>query len=126
MNKLSSKKFLMFIFILSLVTASSCARIFHRDPEKKLFGKTHMNRKEAKVKEPRTVLRAKRKQEANDRKLQKQYDKSIVKSQKRTIDIQTPEVQARMKQNKKEITARDRKNKKKVRGGSKGAEKKYN
>ena len=72
------------------------------------------------------VLRAKRKQEANDRKLQKQYDKSIVKSQKRTIDIQTPEVQARMKQNKKEITTRDKKNKKKVRGGSKGAEKKYN
>lgn len=126
MNKLSSGKFLMFIFILSLVAASSSAQIFHRDPEKKLFGKTHMNRKEAKVKEPRTVLRAKRKQEANDKRLQKQYDKSVKKSQKRTIDIQTPEVQARMKQNKKEITARDKKTKKKVRTGSRGAEKKYN
>jgi hypothetical protein len=126
MNKLSSGKFFMFIFILSLATASSNAQIFHRDPEKKLFGKTHMNRKEAKVKEPRTVLRAKRKQEANDRKLQKQYDKSVKKSQKRTVDIQTPEVQTRMKKNKKEIITRDKKNKKKIRGGSKGAEKKYN
>jgi hypothetical protein len=126
MNKLTSGKFLLLIFILSLATASSNAQIFHRDPEKRLFGKTHMNRKEAKVKEPRTVLRAKRKQEANDRRLQKQYDKSIKKSQKRTIDIQTPEVQVRMKNNKKEITARDKKYKKKIRGGSKGAEKKYN
>jgi len=126
MNNLSSRKFLLFIFIFSMAAASSNAQIFHRDPEKKLFGKTHMNRKEAKVKEPKTVLRAKRKQEANDRKLQKQYDKSVVKSQKRTVDIQTPEVQTRMKQNKKEITTRDKKNKKKVRGASKEAEKKYN
>jgi hypothetical protein len=126
MNKLSSRKLLLFIFILSLATASSNAQIFHRDPEKRLFGKTHINKKEAKVREPRKVLRAKKKQEANDRRLQKQYDKSVKKSQKRTVDIQTPEVQARMKKNKKEITARDKKTKKKVKTGSRGAEKKYN
>jgi hypothetical protein len=48
----------------------------------------------------------------------------VKRSQKRTIDIQTPEVQARMKQEKKNIM-RDRNKKKKTKTGTKGAEKKY-
>ncbi len=36
------------------------------------------------------------------------------RSQKRSVDIQTPEVQARMKQNKKEYTSRDKTHKKKA------------
>jgi hypothetical protein len=71
-------------------------------------------------------MRAKRKQEANDRKLQKAYDKSIKQSQKRTIDIQTPEVQQRMKQNKKDLTLREKQKKKKGSEHTKGANKKYN
>ena len=71
------------------------------------------------------MLRAKKKQEANDRRLKKDYDKSVKQSQKRTIDIQTPEVQARMKQNKKEDVTRYKDKKKKVKEGSKRAGKKY-
>ena len=56
-------------------------------------------KKQVKVKEPRSVTKAKKKQEANERKLKKDYAASIKRSQKRTIEIQTPEVQARMKQN---------------------------
>jgi long-subunit fatty acid transport protein len=82
--------------------------------------------KEAKVKEPRSVLKAKKQQEANDKKLKKDYEKSIRQSQKRTIDIQTPEVQARMKQNKKDSAVRDKAKKKKVKTGTKKAAKKYN
>jgi hypothetical protein len=49
----------------------------------------------------------------------------VKQSQKRTIDIQTPEVQDRMKQNKKDTAARDKEKKKKVRSGSMKAGKKY-
>jgi hypothetical protein len=71
------------------------------------------------------VLRAKKKQEANDRKLKRDYDKSIRRSQKRTIDIQTPEVQKRMKQNKKDFSARDKEKRKNVKAATRRAGKKY-
>jgi hypothetical protein len=108
------------------LAAGSCnAQIFHKNPGKQLFGKTHVKSKEAKVREPRKVLKAKKKQEANDRRLKKAYDKSVKRSQKRTVEIQTPEVQARMKQNKKEFAVRDKDKKKKVKERSKRAAKKY-
>ena len=113
MNNLSGRKFFFFIFVISLSIGACNAQIFQRILRNKLFGKTHLNRKEAKVKEPRSVMRAKKKQEANDRKLKKDYEKSIRRSQKRTIDIQTPEVQARMKQNKKDTDTRDKEKRKK-------------
>ena len=83
------------------------------------------NKKEVKVKEPRTVLKAKKKQEANDENLKKSMRQSVKRSQKRTIDIQTPEVQARMKQNQKDSASRDKVKKKKVTAGTKKAGKKY-
>jgi hypothetical protein len=125
MNNISLRKYFLFLFLLSLSMVTCNAQIFHKNPEKQLFGKTLGKKKEPKVKEPRTVLRAKRKQEANDRKLNKEYEKSVRQSQKRTIDIQTPEVQARMKQNKKDFTARDNEKKKKVRASTRKAGKKY-
>jgi hypothetical protein len=108
-----------------LAIGSCNAQIFHRNPEKQLFGKTLGIKKEPKVKESRTVLRAKKKQEVNDRKLKRDYDKSIRRSQKRTIDIQTPEVQKRMKQNKKDYTTRDKEKRKNVKATSRRAGKKY-
>jgi hypothetical protein len=125
MNNISLRKLFLFIFILLLAIGSCNAQIFHRNPERQLFGKTPGIKKEPKVKESRTVLRAKKKQEANDRKLKRDYDKSIRRSQKRTIDIQTPEVQKRMKQNKKDYTARDKEKRKNVKSNTKKAGKKY-
>ena len=123
MNNLSFKKIILVFFVLFIVTGSGNAQLFHKDPEKQIFGKSH--RKEPRVKEPRYVLKAKKKQEANDRKLQKEYDKNVIKSQKRSVDIQAPEVQSRMKQNKKEYTSRDKSHKKKERSSTKRAGKKY-
>jgi hypothetical protein len=123
MNNLSAKRLFLILLLFSLAIGSSDGQLFHKDPGKALFGKTAGRKREAKVKEPRSVLKAKRKQEANDRRLKRNYDKSIKRSQKRTVDIQTPEVQERMKQNKKNYTARDRKKKRKDEVGMKGAEK---
>ena len=113
------------IFLLSSLIGSCNAQIFHKNPEKQLFGKTPGIKKEPKVNELRSVLKAKRKQEANDRKLQKEYEKNVKRSQKRTIDIQSPEVQTRMKQNKKDLTKRDKEKKKKVRASTRKAGEKY-
>jgi len=113
MNNLSAKKFFLLLFVVSFTVASCNVRIFHRNPEKRLFSRSHSIKKEAKVKEPRKVLKAKKKQEANDKKLQRESEKSIKLSKKRTIDIQTPEVQTRMKQDKNNMELRDKESAKK-------------
>jgi hypothetical protein len=130
MNNLYLKKLSLFVFILLLVLSSCNSRLFHkngsRNAERELFGKSLGRKKEVKVKEPRAVLKAKKKQEANDRKLKSDYKKSVKKSQERTIDIQTPEVQVRMKQNRKDTDTRDKSKRKKAKTSSKKAGRKYN
>jgi hypothetical protein len=118
-------RFFLIVFVLSLTIGTANAQIFHKDPEKKLFGKTLGNKKEVKVKEPRVVLKAKKKQDAKEKKRKKEYSKAVRQSQKRTRDIQTPEVQARMKQNQKDSEVRDKAKKKQSRTTTKKAGKKY-
>lgn len=122
------RKILLFIFVFLLSVDSSNAQPFQknnsRNVEKGLFGKSPGKRK--KVKEPRSVIKAKKKQEANDKRLKKEYSKSVKRSQKRTVDIQTAEVQARMRQDQKDIAARDKAKKQKQKSGTKKAGNKYN
>ena len=129
MNNLYRRKFLFIVFALSLVIGSCNAQILHiggsRNLEKGLFGKSLGKKKVVKVKEPRKVTKAKKKQEAKDKKLKKDSAKAVKRSQKRTIEIQTPEVQERMKQNRKNSDIRDKEKKKKVSAGTKKAGKKY-
>lgn len=125
MNNLSLKNVFLFILLLTLTIGSGDAQIFHRNPEKQLFGKTPGIKKESKIKGPRSALKAKRKQEANDRRHNKDYENAIKRSQKRTIEIQSPEVKARMRQNKKDYSKRDRQKEKKIRASTKSAGKKY-
>lgn len=118
------------IALISLLTIGTCdAQIFRRNlarkAERGLFNKSPAKKKEVKVKEPRTVLKAKKKQEAKERKLKREYARSVKRSQKRSYQIQTPEVKARMKQNKKDIALRERLKKKKVKSASKKAGRKY-
>lgn len=100
MNILSMRKLILLLLVLSIALGSCKARLFNKNPERRL--------------------------EANDRKLKKDSEKSVKRSQKRTVDIQTPEVQARMKKNKKDYILRDKDKKKKVKEGTKRAAKKYN
>jgi preprotein translocase subunit SecF len=129
MNNLSMRKFILFMFILSLAVCSCNTHLFKKNAsrraERGLFGKSRGKRKEVKVKESRTVNKAKKKQEAKDQKLKKDYKQSVKQSQKRTIDIQTPEVQARMKQNQKDSAIRDKVKKKKTKSSTKKAGEKY-
>lgn len=121
--------FFVTIMILSLATGISDAQVFNkvssRKADKGFFGKSSRNSKEIKIKEPGKVVKAKKKQEANERKIKKDYAKSIKRSQRRTFDIQTPEVQARMKQNQKDLVARNKTKRKKTKTGTRKAGKKY-
>jgi hypothetical protein len=129
MNNILMKKFLLIFIISSMVMGTVNAQLFHRNAankaEKGLFGKSLSKKKQVKVKEPKSVLKAKKEQEANERKLKKDYAASIKRSRKRTIEIQTPEVQARMKQNQIDTKERDKAKKKKIKESSKKAGKKY-
>lgn len=121
---------LLIILILSVTVVPAHSQLFQKNVsrkiEKKLFTKKSGNRKSIKVKEPRKVLKSKKKQEANEKKLKRDYEKSIKKSQKRTFDIQTPDVKERMKQNEKDTAYRDKSKKRKIRSDAKKAGRKYN
>ena len=129
MNNLSMRKFFLFLFITLFIVGTCNAQIFRKNvarrAERGLFRKSSVKNKEIKVKEPRAVIKAKKKQEANERKLKREYEKSVKKSQKRSYEIQTPEVQARMKQNKKDAAVRDKTRRRQVKASSKKAGRKY-
>jgi hypothetical protein len=128
--KILKIKYIIVLVLITLASAGSCnAQIFHRNASKKvekgMFGKTLGNKKEARVKEPRSVVRSKKEQENNKKKLDKEYEKFVRESKKRSYDIQTPEVQARMKQNAKDAEERDKARKKNSRYITKKGGKKY-
>jgi len=129
MNYLYLRRFLLFMSFILFTLGTCSAQYSHKsspkNPEKGLFGKTGGNTKKVKTKEPRSVLKAKRKQEKNEKKLKKEYAQSVERSRKRAYDIQSPEVQSRMKQNQKDTALRDKEKKKNVKSGSKKAGKKY-
>jgi hypothetical protein len=95
-----------------------------RNPEKKLFGKS-ITKKQAKVKEAPSVVKAKKVQQKKKDKIKKDYNNYVETSKKRAYKIQTPEVQARMKQNQKDLTAREKTKKKKNTSVTKKAGKRY-
>ena len=123
------RKYLLILFITLLTVGTCNAQIFRKNAarraERGLFKKSPVKTKAIKVKEPRIVLKAKRKQESKEKKLKREYAKFIKRSQKRSYQIQTPEVKARMKQNKKDSSVRDRLKKKNIRLASKKAGRKY-
>lgn len=129
MNNLYMRKFLLIVFIPFLVIGSCYSVSLHADSSIKAdIGMPYKAlgvREIANDKEPRAVRKAKKKQSAKEKKMKKDYAKSVKRSQKRTIEIQTPEVQARMKQNQKDSQSRDKNKKKKIKASTKKAGKKY-
>lgn len=76
--------------------------------------------------EPKAAVKAKKKQEAKEKKKKKDYAEYVKGNQKRSIEIQTPEVQERMKQNVKDANSKYKARKKSNANRTKKAGRKYN
>jgi hypothetical protein len=130
MNTLPVKRILVFALVFSLGIifneARSSGNGFSGDPEKGFYGESQKQRDKSKIKKPRSATRAKKAQEAKDKKLKQDYVKSVKASQKRSYKIQTPDVQARMKQNMKDISAKNKAKKKMESKSNRNAGRKYN
>jgi hypothetical protein len=122
-------KFILFAFMLLFVSVSSEAQFLNKNgspkPGKAPAAQSSGLNKKTKVKKPGSARSAIKNQKAKEEKIKKDYAKSVMRSQKRTVDIQTPDVQARMQQNKKDTDARDKMKKKNVKAATKKAGKKY-
>jgi hypothetical protein len=130
MNKLHLRNLLITGLFLFIATCSADCQGLRKNvvkkTERELFRKSGSNRKEVKVKESRKVTGSKKKQEAKERKRKKDYTRAIKSSQKRTYEIQSPEVKARMKLNQKESASRNKIKKKREKSNSKKARRKFN
>ncbi|MCJ7448333.1 MAG: hypothetical protein MUO72_11635 [Bacteroidales bacterium] len=130
MNNLSIRKFLLFVLLFSLSVAVCEAQSFKRyptrHPGRSLSRKSPGGRsKDVKIREPRSVEKAKNKQAAKEKQYKQDYSNSIKDNRKYFLEIQTPEVQARMKENRKNADATVKAKKKKNASGMKKAGKKY-
>jgi len=117
------------MLFITAVISSSDAQIFHRNAGKKaergLFGNSLGKKEGGKIREPRKVSKAKKKQEKNQAKLKKDSQRAVEKTRRKTYDIQTAEVQERMTKNKKEAKEREKAKKKADRVNSRKGRKKY-
>jgi hypothetical protein len=127
MKNFPVKKLILFFMILSFaVTACEAQRYKQsiRNPERDLFGKS-LNTKNVRYKEAPSIMRAKRKQVANQKKLKKEYKATVKENRKHAVKIQSPEVKTRMLENRKEADSRYKEKKKNMSENSRRAGKKY-
>jgi len=115
---------LISLFVLLDVCEAQQYKRSIRNPERKLFGKS-LNNKTVKYRESREVVRAKKKQAANQKKLDKEYYAYVKKQKKRHLDIQSPEVKTRMIENRKESDQKFREKKKNLKEKSRKTGRKY-
>jgi hypothetical protein len=120
------KSGLVFLILFSAVVICEAQRNNRsiRNPEREMFGRS-LNSKTIRYKESPSIVRAKKKQAANQKKLKKEYAAYVKSQRKRAVKIQSPEVQTRMKENRKEIDQKYREKRKKRTEMSKKAGKKY-
>lgn len=121
-------KKLFIIFLILFCTVSLCEAQRYkrniRNPERQLFKKS-LNNKTVKYREAPSIVRAKKKQAANEKKLDKEYEAYVKESRKRSVEIQSPEVKARMLENRKEADSKYKEKKKNRTERSKKAARKY-
>lgn len=112
-----------FFVVINICDAQQYKRSI-RNPERQLFGKS-LNNKTVKYRESREVVRAKKKQAANQKRLDKEYKAYVKKQRKHNVDIQSPEVKTRMIENRKDADQKFRDKKKNMKEKSRKAGKKY-
>ena len=129
MNILSFRKLAIFVLIfsfsISVCEAQSGGNRGGSPQRKGIFGLFAGKKRGNKIGKPKSAKAIQKEQAKKKKKDDEEYAKSVKESQKRAIKIQTPEVQARMKQNKKEINSREKAKKKKTSSSSKKVSKKY-
>ena len=105
------------------------AQSFERPPEHKLVKGVSKRppgkKRQVRIHEPRSVSKAKREQQALERKQEKDYRKQLKEDRKRHLEIQSPEVRERILQNRKESDTKYKSKKKAVASKNKKAGKKY-
>ena len=103
MNKLSATKYLVLAIVFSFAVTICQAQNIQKPPAQKqgkgLFGIFSGKNKKVKTKGPVSAKASRKQQEANDKKLKKEGAVYVKKNRERSIKIQSPEVQDRMKQN---------------------------
>ena len=127
MKNLLIKKFIVLLLAFFLIIPVCEAQRYKRsirNPERHLYGKS-LNKKNVRVKESPSVVRAKKKQAANEKKADKEYDDYVKESRKRAVKIQSPEVQARMLDNRKQSDLNYKEKKKKLAENSRKTGRKY-
>jgi uncharacterized protein YaiL (DUF2058 family) len=103
MSKVSATKFIVFAIILSFFATVCEAQSYNKPamlkPGNGLNSKSSAKKKTMNIKGPVSVKNAKEKAAKKDKERKKEGAKYVKENQKRSIEIQTPEVKARMKQN---------------------------
>lgn len=90
-----------------------------------LFSLPYLQKKKTRLKKPQSAKKAQKKQEAKDAKLKRDYEKFLKENRKRSLEIQTPEVRERMKQNVRDADANYKAKKKSSVARTKKGAKKY-
>jgi len=130
MKKYSSLLLILFIMLIAgesaaVAQTSVFDRWKARRTEKNMSGSKRKVAKEKKIREPRSVTRAKKEQAKREAALKKDYQNLVEENKERHFEIQSDEVKERMKQNEKEIKAREKARRKAVRQAGRKARKKY-
>lgn len=129
MKLLHFKRLLLPLFILMFSCTVVEAQSFERPPEHKLVKGVSKRppgkRRQLKVNVPRSVSKAKKKQESEERKRDRDYSKQLKEDRERHLEIQSPEVRERIIQNRKEADTNYKLRKKAVTTKNKKSGRKY-
>ena len=129
MNRLSVRQLVVIMLVftvgISVCEAQTSADRAPKPARKGIFGLFSGKKSTGKPKAPKNASQVKKEQEKKKKKSDEDYAKAVKESQKRTIKIQTPDVQDRMKQDKKDTAARDKARKKKTSSANRKSGRKY-
>ena len=89
------------------------------------FRKSAPKTKEAKVKEPKAVIKAKRELEKKEKARKKEEARAVREGKVRHFSIQSDSVKERMKENEKAVATREKERKKNIKKASKPAARRY-
>lgn len=128
MNILSIRKILVLSLIFSFPVTVCEARSSDRSVTPGLLKSVPampQSKKKGKVARPKSASRVQKEADKKEKQQEKNYAKFVKENQKRSIEIQTPEVKERMKENVKNANANYKAKKKNNAARSKKAGKKY-